>query len=319
MVFPFSYTFFKRVAKTWYNTQYKKMVKRVGNQKGVGGYHIKKSFLFLPVLILLVILQTNAVYADAGPKPSIVIEAKNMPDKLCYMDLLVERQASATINNEFDSPKYNQKLVSMLKEYHQDGMSPLLVNGLMRTHGDIICDIKNGESTTNYSYMVPDQFKIIMVSEDGNTVVSNLIERKSFNSVVSFDYTASKGNEVPFYKNIFLPFILTCIITILIEGIVLFLFRFNLRENMKAFLLINISTQILLYIMISLGMTMLGIIGALFFYLLAEMIIFILEAILFCRFLTQHSKVRRIVYSITSNFASFSVPLLVMMMENWRV
>lgn len=272
---------------------------------------MKRVLYILLIFIVIFLVQANDVYADVGPKPSIVIFLKNMPDTLCYMDLLVEEQSSMEVNKKFDDPKYNKDLVAKLRGYHEAGMSSLLVNGLGRTYGDIICDIKDGKGSLNYSYMVPDQFKIIVASDDGDIVVSNLIERKSFDSIIYFDYESAKAKEVPFIIAGLLSFLLTCTLTIITEGIVLYLFKFKIRENIKAFLIVNISTQVFLYIMISLGMMISGMSSAFVFYLVAEVIIFIVEAILFSRLLTQHSKLRRIVFSITSNFGSLLVGTLI--------
>lgn len=269
----------------------------------MGGDYIKKIFLCLPMIILIFMLQANVVYADAGPKPSIVINAINMPDKLCYMDLLVEGQTSKVTKNQFGDSKYNQRLMSILREYHEDGMSSLLVNDLMHTYGDIICQTSKGKCTMNYNYRVPDKFKIIVVSDDGNIVISNLINRKSYDSIIHFDYQSAKANEGTFY----LPFLLTYILTLLTEGIILYLFKFNIRENIKVFLIVNTLTQIFLYFMISLGMNGLGTFGGFALSIISEIIILIVEAFLFAKILKGHSKRRRILYSITSNVASFIV------------
>lgn len=276
---------------------------------------MKRVLYILLIFIVIFIVKTNDVYADVGPKPSITIFLKNMPDTICYMDLLVEEQSSMKANKKFDGPKYNKDLVARLRGYHEAGMSSLLVNGLGRMYGDIICDIKDGKCSLNYSYMVPDKFKIIVASDDGDIVVSNLIERNSFDSIIYFDYKSAQAKEVPFIISGLLSFLLTCILTIITEGIALYLFKFRIRENIKAFLIVNISTQVFLYIMISFGMVILGMSSAFVFYLLAEVIIFIVEAILFSRLLTQHSKLRRIVFSITSNFGSLLVGILVVVIN----
>ena len=46
----------------------------------------------------------------------------------------------------------------------------------------------------SFSYIgVPDRFKIIIVTADGETIVSeNIVKRKAFNSRVYFDYNTKK-------------------------------------------------------------------------------------------------------------------------------
>lgn len=275
----------------------------------------KKIMFILSIIIFINVFYSTYVYADAGPKPSITIIGKNMPDNLCYMDLLVETNSSG-FDIRFADSKYNQKLVDKLKNYHDGKMRSLLVNSCSHTFGDIICYVKNGECNLQFSYMVPDKFKIIVVSEDGSIKVSNLIERKAYDTIINFDYKSSKAYEMPLIIAYIFPLLLTCFITLMTEGMILILFRFNIKENLKAFILINIITQVFLYIMISIGMYILGILSATLFYLLAEIFIFIIEAILYSKLLNNHSKLRRIICSITSNFASFITATLFFILQS---
>ncbi len=144
-----------------------------------------------------------------------------------------------------------------------------------------------------------------MVSSDGRTVVSNEVIRKAFNSKVNFDYSTANANEKSAALSYLFQFIITVISTIIIEGIILLIFGFNLKLNLKPFLVINLITQVLLTTGIILAMKSNGTFFATFVYILAEISIFIIESVLFSIFLRQHSKLRRVFYALAANWVSF--------------
>lgn len=107
--------------------------------------------------------------------------------------------------------------------------------------------------------------------------------------------------------------ITTFIATFIIEGFILILFRFNLKQNWKPFLVINVITLVSLNFLIFVTMYYLGSFFAAFIYILFEIVIFITEAILFAKYLKQHSKLRRVMYALTANIASFIFGFMLML------
>ncbi len=63
----------------------------------------------------------------------------------------------------------------------------------------------------SFSYIgVPDRFKIIIVTADGETIVSeNIVKRKAFNSRVYFDYNTKKNcGKIQLFLHILSNFLL---------------------------------------------------------------------------------------------------------------
>jgi len=280
---------------------------------------LKKLLSVLLILNLCLFICPFLAYADVGPKPTLEVIAQNMPDTTCYLDLLVNDPPEGVHQNITEVEKYDPQLLEKLKKYKIDGWRPAMVTGTMPPlFGDIICDIKNGQCTLNFSYLgVPDKFKIIVVSSDGKTTVSNVIERKAFNSTVRFDYETGRASErSPLWAYLF-QFIFTCSVTIVIEGVVLLLFGFNLKSNWKPFITINVITQVLLTLVVFSTMYKLGTLLAVLLYLPFEMIILVMEASLFAKYLKQHSKARRVFFAVTANIASFIFGIMVMLHPMW--
>ncbi len=276
---------------------------------------MNKKLILLLFIISCVFICPVSVSADMGPKPSLTIHCDNMPNTMCYLDLLVENPYSGDVNLNMNNT-YNQELIKKLKDYNVDGWRSAMLNGSgAPLFGDIVCNIKDGKCTQNFSYFgTPDKFKIIVVTADNRTVVTKEIKRLAYNSTVHFDFEKAEASEQYQFMSYVLQFLITCPSTLILEGIILLLFRFSLRQNWKPFLLINISTQILLYIVLFYQMTINGgTFTSFLFFMLAEIIIFIAEVILFSELLHQHSKKRRMSFALTANLLSFIAGFIIML------
>lgn len=275
-------------------------------KKGVDSVK-KPLILFLMVIIFPLIFSFN-VNADAGPKPSIEMIVKNPPQTEYYLDLLIDYNVEKPYKNIREDEINSKQMYNLLKNYNTDGWRPALVTGTrVPLHGELV-GTKSGDNMSHYfSYVgVPDRFKVIIVTEDNNIIVSdNIIDRKAFNCRVYFDLDTNKLSESPLVLEYFIQFITTFIATFIIEGFILILFRFNLKQNWKTFLVINVITLAFLNFLIFGTMYYLGSFAAVFFYILFEIVIFITEAKLFAKYLKQHSKLRRVMFALTANIASF--------------
>jgi hypothetical protein len=275
------------------------------------GINVLKKYIVFIVLICCLI-HPFSVFADVGPKPSLTITAKNMPDTDCYLDLLIDYPAENMYHNIQDKSKYNKYMFGLLETYNDNAWRPAMVTGTMPPmFGDIVCEVENGKCQLRFGYTgVPDKFKVIVVSSDGKIVVSNEIQRTAFNSTIKFDYLTGEASEASSLLSYIIQFIATCTATLIIEGIILLLFRFSIRANWKPFVIINIITQLMLTVLVVSIMFRSGTLIALFVYIPFEIIIFILEAMACKRFLKEHTTIRKVIYSITANIFSFVVGVI---------
>lgn len=281
---------------------------------GLGEY-MKRIVIILLSISLNVFLFSINVYADNGPKPSINIIAENMPEEICYMDLLINYSDVDNFDNLDDISKYNRDMFNTLKEYKDEDWRPAIATGTrVPLHGDIICDVDNGISHLQYSYVgVPDYFKIIVVTESNQIVVSNAIERKAFQSTVYFDFEKGTAYEKSLIVSYLLQFIMTFIPTILIEGLLLLAFGFSIRRNYKPFIFINGLTQVLLTVVVLVSMLTDGTLIGLIRYFLFELVIIAIEIVLFSKFLLGHNKMRKTVYALVANVVSFMVGIIILL------
>lgn len=275
---------------------------------------MKSKSILLLIIFILVFFST--VNGDVGPKPSIKIIVKNPPQGEYYLDLLVDYSGYDLYDNIRENQTYSKHMYKLLKDYKVDGWRPALVTGTrVPLNGKLTGEKKGNNMIHNFSYVgVPDRFKVIIVTSDNEIIVSeDIVERKAFNSTVFFDYNTSRLVESSMLLSYILQFISTCLATLIIEGIILILFRFSIKQNYKPFIIINVITQILLTIIVFSAMYTNGAFAAIFMYIPFELMILIAEGIMFGKYLRQHSKLRRVMFAITANVASFILGFAVML------
>ena len=272
-------------------------------------------FIMVAVIISIICFPVTA-RADMGPKSSLEIIVSNPPKGQYYLDLLVDYNGKTIYKSIINESKYDADKIKILKEYRYGNWRPALLTGTRYPmHGELIGTPKGNKMVHKFSYFgVPDRFKIIILTSDNKIIVSNEIHKKTFNSTVYYNFKTNSAKERPIILSCLLQFLFTCSCTLVIEGIILLLFRFSIKQNWKPFLTINIITQIFLNFILSVVMFTHGLLTAYILYIPLELIILIAEIICFRKYLNQHTKLRRTLYAITANVVSFVLGFPIMSM-----
>lgn len=267
---------------------------------------MKKYFAIMFIIIVASLCFPISASADMGPKPSIKIIISNPPTGEYYLDLLVD-YSGENLHKSSDGLKYNPEKIEILKTYRDGIWRPALLTGTSTPlWGKLIGNPDGNKMIHDFGYMgVPDKFKIAILTDDNKIIVSDEIKRSTFNTIVYYDFKTNLAAQKPAAISYLLQFLFTCTCTLLIEGIVLLLFRFNIKQNWKPFLIINLITQIFLNLILSTVMLGNGLMLALILYIPLEMIITAVEIICFAKYLKQHSNTRRIMFALTANVVSF--------------
>lgn len=145
---------------------------------------IKSLAVFFGILCITLLLPLCRVSADMGPKPSMELHIENPPEGVYYVDLLVEADAPHDLS-DYENTKWYPVMFDALVGYYEDGYRA-------RLRGDFGVDFDIEQSNDNhindFIYMLPDSFKIIIVTEQGECIVSeNAIGHGTYDSVAYFD------------------------------------------------------------------------------------------------------------------------------------
>lgn len=214
----------------------------------VGKWLAMAGCIFLVSVFLYDAVSGSVARADMGPKPSIMVKVVNGPEE--YFIALLERSSHAYTPEERDRVD-NENAWEVFSTYCVDGWvvfwSPV---------GQNVQAMKKSESY-RFHYMVPDPFRVLLVTPDGGTFVSDELDPKAFNAVCTYDVStgtlvedltrweaeqADKG-----YKTIVgYDYIILClVVTLIVEFVMLLFFRIPVsKRNMRCFFAANVITNL---------------------------------------------------------------------------
>lgn len=278
------------------------------DESGGRRFLVKKRCFCIFLTLVTVLCLCAPAFADMGPKPRIVLRAENEPDGLYYVDLLVEDEGR---NHALDPEGYDETMLAALREYQDGAWHAARTTGTnVPLFGDITgTETDHGREFT-FSYIPPQRYRVILVTEDGSVRVSEEVyERARFFETMTLDcdtMTLTPYYDIPFAK-IAQQLFATLVPTLLIEGLLLVLFGLaRNRRNLLCFLWTNLATQLVLTVFLSYTLPRAGLVIAnLLLIPVLELIILIAETVVYRRFLTGRSKARCTLYGVTANLASW--------------
>lgn len=204
----------------------------------------------LVIMIFLFCSLSVTAFADMAPKPKITIRLENRPEGVYYMDLLMPEYNSWPVEKEPDEEikeKYDAEMVARIFRMSGDGWYPAVSIKNSLTWGELTSE----DGVHTFSYHPPSEFRVIIVTEDGNVSISEKIHRKTFRTNITLDYTTMTHTVRPVWQVYPAQFISSFIPTVIIEYLILMAFGLKNKNNIKYFLLANTATQLVLNIIIA--------------------------------------------------------------------
>ncbi len=298
---------------------------------------MRKVLLFL-IVTLCFLLVIPSVHADMGPKPTTTVEVIGF-DVDYKFDLL------AQFGDEQVYVLNDQQFVEYTEVEYYDQVYPSILNGFQDQDGfaayslytnapHVISVSSDNPNIFHCGYFSPpDVFKVVLVTENKDIIISSVVEKEMFAAFVTFDlrelsldsHSYQAYNDYKVYQlddsyihehipvgSTIAQILVTVLSTIIIELSVLFAFKYKNKKSFTFVTSVNIGTQLLLYSAMALSYlygNFWGYIGALF---IGEILVFITEVALYAIFLKEHKKGRAIAYAIVANLASVILGLVVM-------
>lgn len=268
------------------------------------------------IFAMIFLLPAMTVFADNTPIQSVEVRVINAPEGEYLIDLLIDTPRTEALPEATDE---NDRAEMTLRAYSHDGWIARCagLNGL-----DYL-PIRSSESHVyKFTYMIPEQFRVMIVTADGKTLVSSKLSPILYNTTVTFDAVSGSLTEsVAEAKNSFLAgvkgmwpnFGITLGITAAAEAVIMALFflKWGWRGWLK-FVPIQLLTHVLLYLFL-LICTMLG---ALYEWKLpiAVLAMMLIEALLYDRLIDTKFRGRMTFAALAANLVSgallYVVPFL---------
>lgn len=281
----------------------------------------KRSFAVVFVVIIALIMPMPA-YADAGPKPSVVVDFEGLEGVSFYVTLLSERDSTGP-HSVLGKYQNNQKYFEGDEDYEiwQKFLSYQDEDGFY-----FLQYFQNCTDTLKFTwgYYPPAKFKILIYfPEQDSFIISNEVyERYAFDSYYKVDaknlniQSGTVTGSISAQKNYdytweLISLFARIILTILIEVLIALIFGFRTRKQIYIIVTINIITQSILNILLNIINYNQGSLMFIFNYAWMELLVFIIEAIAFSVLLYRYSNKKPAkkwlapLYAFVSNAISF--------------
>lgn len=276
--------------------------------------------------------------ADMGPKASVRIIFENMGSELCYGTLLSQKPSTGPAsvwdgneeyarhneNENYDNETFDYRTWKAFVEYKDtDGYYFL-------QEGWTVSETKQ----ISWTYYPPDSFKILLYYPETQTfVVSGIYERYAFDTYytvdmngvnigsVNYNEEMSTDERIEAYRSYnfrveIISLIARILITIAIETVIALLFGFRKKNQFVLLIAVNTATQILLNVILNVINYSSGELAFTVFYILLEIAVFVIEALLYCRFLKKKIENPKEnwfywLYALIANAVSFGAGFIV--------
>ena len=278
---------------------------------------MKRSFRVLVLLILAGCLMSVTALADMGPKPQLTVKVEHPPQELYWLDLLAEGNPS----ERYPLPEDDFHFGTNLKELHfPDADSYYAFNAAvpegwhacLTQHsgapiwGSLIGEPNGDTMLHSFGYFgVPRTYRILIMTESGEIWMSDIYSRTALQSSVTLDWETKAVSLPPVWVGYSLQFLATFLPTILMEGLILFLFRYRQKRSWAVFGIANLTTQGALAVALSIEAVQSGVSwGFTSLLVMAEGVILVVEAIAYVLLWKEHDRERAISCALVSNAAS---------------
>lgn len=303
-------------------------------QKGTTRQNRITKFLvgLLCLVMTLSIFAPATANADIGPKASVRILFENMGDELCYGTLLSERESTGPAsvwdgneeyaqhneNENYSWAAFDYETWKAFVEYEDPDGYFFLQDGWTVSETKEIA----------WTYYPPSRFKILLYyPESGTFVSSGIYEKYAFDTYytvdmdgvtigsVEYNEELSTNERIEAYRSYnyrveVVSMIVRILITIAIEMLLALLFGFRGKKQLLMLVGVNTATQIILNVLLNVINYNSGQWAFVFFYVLFELLVFGLEAVVYCIWMNRLSEKTKptwfyVLYAFVANAVSF--------------
>ena len=279
-----------------------------------------KRLVTLAMVLALVLSLLTFAHADTGPKPSVRVSFENMGEELCYGTLLSARESTGP-SSAWDG---------VAEHAQHNGMENYSFLVLDEETWRAFVDYEDadgyfflqegwkmsGDEGIEWTYYPPNPFKILLYfPETGEFMTSGVYERYAFDSYFTVDMNDTAdgllvARQTYQYGPEILSLLARIVITFVIEMAIALLFGFREKKQLLLLLCVNGGTQILLNVLLNIINYRAGMLAFVLCYILFELIVFIIEAVVYSIWLRRVSvKPKKVwvcvVYALVANVVSF--------------
>lgn len=285
---------------------------------------MKRTFRFLILLVLVSCIMSMTAFADMGPKPQLTVKVEHPPQEVYWLDLLAEGDPSKRYPLSKDDFHFGTNLKELgfpdAERYY--AMNDAVPEGwhacITQPHGAPIWGSLIGEKSGDtilhsFGYFgVPRTYRILIMTESGEIWISDIYSRTALQSSVTLNWETKEVDLPSVWVGYSLQFLATFVPTLLMEGLILFLFRYRQKRSWAVFGIANLTTQGALAAALSIEAVQSGVSwGFTSLLVMAEGVILVVEAIAYVLLWKEHDRERALSYALAANTASALIGWLI--------
>ena len=276
---------------------------------------MKKIAIILFSALIMTTIFSNTARADIGPKPSVVIDFTGLEGKTYYVTLLSREKSTGPFSVLDD----NSHTYARYQEGDEDYDIFLKFTEYQDSDGFYFLQYFKECTQINqfsWTYYPPQVFKILLYfpETDSFIISTNKYERYAFDSYFTVQVSDTSFSVETLYQftNEILSLIARIVLTIIVELGIALLFGFRERKQFWFITFVNVITQISLNLALNIINYRLGELAFIIFYVLLEVVVFMIEAILYTWYFKKYSQIeipgwKPGIYALTANAASFAL------------
>ncbi|MBE5891775.1 MAG: hypothetical protein E7286_00195 [Lachnospiraceae bacterium] len=274
----------------------------------------KKILTFLICIIMAVSMLPLWVSADIGPKPSVSVTIEGAAGETYFATLLSERKSTGPAS-AYDGSYARYTADDEEYDIWEKFVAYEDCDGYYFLQEFWDC---TGKDSFRWGYYPPDPFKILLYFPEQDVFVSTgIYERYAFDSYYQVsleDFEVVAVEKTYDYSLEVVNLAVRIVITILVELLVALLFGLRSKRQLALLTGMNVSTQIILNVLLNMINYNKGQYAFVFYYVLLELLVLTIEAVVYGVVLRREkygtiSKSRAICYAFAANGISFTVGL----------
>ena len=300
-----------------------------------------KVLTMLLCTVMVIMIFPITANADMGPKPSVRIIFENLGNEECWGTLLSSKEStgpSTTWDGNEENARYNENPNYDYQTFGYD-IWKAFVDYAENDDFYFLQEAWQINETKElaWTYYPPNEFKILLYYPETETfVVSGIYEKYAFDTYytvnmdgvninsVEFDEELSSNERIEAYRSYeyrkeILSLIARIVVTILIEMAIALLFGFRKKKQFLLLVGVNTATQVILNVLLNVINYNSGELAFVVFYIFLEIVVFVIEAILYCTILKKISDTPKrawfyVLYALIANAVSFGAGFIVAQM-----
>jgi hypothetical protein len=270
---------------------------------------MKRRWRWILLLCLILMIPVSASANSPAPEPSVefTLQLAHAPNEAYGITILTREPGAAQSAFMNDEHSVHREMIAAMFSLEAEGWYPVTevpTGGLFQAKG-----------TAQIEWMTISQsmkeYRIILITESGTIHVSDPVTHRDYANRATYDLETNQLTQRINYKDYGRRVLIAVLVTLIVETLVLKLFGFPVKQNLRVIVLTNLSTQLLLNVVLFVTHYYEFTQDNASVLLLMELVIPIIEAVAYAKFLQGRTVKRRVLYAFIANFTSFAIGMLI--------